>query len=243
MSLSSDTLIEYALGMLEPPDKEAVEQAVATSPALALELAGWQRSLAVFAQVLPPVAPKSTLEARLRSKIQQTLTAVPQAVPMQATPVVRPTVLPTMRWTLPRMMQFALPAAAVFAALLFGWRSNQLQNRLNALEQNTAARVSVLAQSSAVALVSNNKNPIGQAFVRPDGTVLIALRLPPPPAGKTYQAWFVAPNQQAPQPLATLNQSLDTTIPVGSLALAISLEPVGGSTTPTEVLGVGEVKF
>jgi anti-sigma-K factor RskA len=231
MSLSSDTLIEYALGTLEPPDKAAVERAVAASPALALELAAWQRSLVVFAQVLPPVPPKAALEVRLRSKIQQTPSQV-------AAPVSRP----PLRWTLPRVLQFALPAA-VFAALLFGWRSSQLENRLNALEQRTEARVEVLAQSSTVQLVSSNKSPIGQAFVRPDGTVLIALRLPPPPAGKTYQAWFIAPNQSAPQPLSTLQQSLDTSIPVGSLALAISLEPAGGSTTPTQVLGVGEVKF
>jgi anti-sigma-K factor RskA len=232
MSLSSDTLIEYALGTLEPPDKAAVEQALAASPALALELAAWQRSLAVFAQVLPPVPPKSALEVRLRGKIQPTATHT-------AAPVLRP----PLRWTLPRVLQFVLPVAAVCAALLFGWRSSQLENRLNALEQSAKTRLEVLAQGSAVQLVSSNKSPIGQAFVRPDGTVLIALRLPPPPAGKTYQAWFIAPNQSAPQPLSTLQQSLDTSIPVGSLALAISLEPAGGSTTPTEVLGVGEVKF
>jgi anti-sigma-K factor RskA len=235
MSLSSDTLIEYALGTLEPPDKEAVERQVAQSPALALELAAWQRSLAIFAQVLPPVPPKSSLEPKILLAIRQLA---------QVMPVLRPRgAATTHRFGVWRMLQVAMSAAAVFAALLFGWRNSQLENRLNRLEQSASTRVSVLAQSSTVQLVSSNKNPIGQAFVRPDGTVLIALRLPPPPTGKTYQAWFIAPNQKAPQPLSTLAQSLDTSIPVDSLALAISLEPEGGSTTPTEVLGVGEVKF
>jgi anti-sigma-K factor RskA len=235
MSPTSDTLIEYALGTLEPPDKVAVEQAVAASPALALELAAWQRSLAVFAQVLPPIAPSATLEQKILAAIRQLAQTMP-AFRARKAPLKR-------RFGVWRMVQVALSAAAVVTAVFFGWRSSQLQTQLVSLEQRTGARVAVLAQSKVVSLVSSRKNPIGQAFVQPDGTVLIALRLPPPPAGRTYQAWFIAPNQSAPQPLSTLETSLDTSIPVSSVALAISLEPVGGSKTPTEVLGVGEVKF
>jgi anti-sigma-K factor RskA len=233
MSLSSDTLIEYALGTLEPQKQAAVEQALLESPTLALELAAWQRSLAVFARVLPPIPPSQGLEQKILATIRQLAQVMP-------TMRLRGTAQPAPNR---RILPFALATAASLAAVVFGWRSTQLENRLNAFEQSAKTRLEVLAQGSAVQLVASNKNPIGQAVVRPDGTVLIALRLPPPPAGKTYQAWFIAPNQKAPQPLSTLEQGLDTRIPVGSLALAISLEPVGGSTTPTEVLGVGEVKF
>ncbi|MFN3267103.1 MAG: anti-sigma factor domain-containing protein [Deinococcales bacterium] len=235
MSLSSDTLIEYALGTLEPSQQAQVEREVAKSPALALELAAWQRSLAVFAQVLPPVPPNPSVQQKILMAIRQLAQVLP--------PVRSRATLPRPRAGAWRIFRIALPAAAMLAAVFFAWRSNQLETRINALEQTSQMRLNVLSQAQSVALVATNKDPIGQAFVCPDGTVLIALRLPAPPAGKTYQAWFIAPNQKAPQPLQTLEQSLDTNIPVGSLALAISLEPTGGSTVPTEVLGVGEVKF
>jgi anti-sigma-K factor RskA len=233
MNPSSDTLIEYALGTLEPQQKAAVERALAQSPFLALELAAWQRSLAVFAQVLPPIPSSPSLEQKILVAIRQLAQMMPPMRLRAAHPQSRRG----------RILPFALAAAATVAALFLGWRSTQLEARLVALEQRSTSRLAVLAQGSAVSLVSSNQIPIGQAFVRPDGTVLIALRLPPPPAGKTYQAWFISPNNTAPQPLQTLETSLDTSIPVGSLALAISLEPVGGSSAPTEVLGLGEVRF
>jgi putative transcriptional regulator len=49
-----EVLPEYALGMLEGAEARAVEEAVASDPALAAELRAWQETAAQLALALPP---------------------------------------------------------------------------------------------------------------------------------------------------------------------------------------------
>lgn len=76
------------------------------------------------------------------------------------------------------------------------------------------------------------------------GVMLIASNLPPAPAGKTYEMWVV-PKGGAPRPAGTFDSDaggnarhllagpLDR---AATAAIAVSLEPAGGSETPTQVL-------
>ncbi len=237
-----DTLIQYALGTLEPDLALQVQEAVIASPALALELATWQKSLSIFALTVPQKSVPKNLEAKILERIRQPVS--------RPAPTLKTRQLPQSRtasfWT----RAVALPLAALAVAAFFGWRSVQLETQVTALASQVKqvglqnqARVEILSKSSLVKLASSQNTPIGQAFLTPQGKLVIALELPTPQSGKTYQAWFIAKGESAPRPLETFDQSLDTSLPSNAVAVAISLEPVGGSKTPTEVLGVGAVRL
>jgi anti-sigma-K factor RskA len=86
--------------------------------------------------------------------------------------------------------------------------------------------------------------PHGRIFVNARGVALIAANLPPAPTGKTYEMWFV-PKTGAPIPaglfqsdaqgnaLYLLNGAVDLS---GTKAIAVSVEPAAGSSTPTTVV-------
>jgi anti-sigma-K factor RskA len=231
--VDTDTLIQYALGTLEPNETAQVAAAVAQSEVLALELAKWQSYLAIIGQSVEQTEPSPMLEQKILTAIRKKVRAAPR--PM------------SQRQTTSRMFRSfftrAIPIAALSLAVFFGWRNTQLENQIVVLQQQAKTRVSVLSNSQLVKLASSTNIPIGQAYLTPSGQLMIALKLPEPSVGKTYQAWFIAKNNTKPQPLETLQNNLDTKVPSNTVVIAISLEPIGGSTTPSEVLGVGEVKF
>jgi anti-sigma-K factor RskA len=232
----TDTLIQFALGTLEPAEAAKVALAVAQSQALTLELAKWQESLAVLAQSVEQTSPSSMVETRILEQIRGS--KKPIAAPRRGSRV------PQRQTGLFRgLLTRAFPVVAVALAVFFAWRSSQLENQIVSLQQQAKTRVTVLSESTLVKLASSQNIPIGQAFLTPNGKLIIALKLPEPEAGKTYQAWFIQNGQSNPQPLETLQTSLDTHVPKNAAVIAISLEPIGGSTTPSQVLGVGEVKF
>jgi len=83
--------------------------------------------------------------------------------------------------------------------------------------------------------------PRGQVFLnRERGVLLFAGNLPPLPAGKAYEMWFV-PKQGAPIPAGLFHgengQGLHfrpgAVDPSGIAAIAVTVEPEAGSTTPT----------
>jgi hypothetical protein len=86
--------------------------------------------------------------------------------------------------------------------------------------------------------------PHGRIFVNARGVALIAANLPPAPTGKTYEMWFV-PKTGAPIPaglfqsdaqgnvLHMRNGAVDLS---GTKAIAVSVEPAAGSSTPTTVV-------
>ena len=72
--------------------------------------------------------------------------------------------------------------------------------------------------------------------VRGDGEALVVLKAPAP-AGRVYQAWGLGKGD--PVPLPTFRLPLKVVrLPEGAEALAVSLEPPGGSQRPTEILGL-----
>ncbi len=68
--------------------------------------------------------------------------------------------------------------------------------------------------------------------------VLVLDGLSPAPAGKSYQAWVIKPNAQAPESAAIFSGGdvvvpLTTPVPPGA-AVAITLERAGGAAAPTQ---------
>ncbi|GAB5603426.1 anti-sigma factor [Thermus sp. FJN-A] len=86
------------------------------------------------------------------------------------------------------------------------------------------------------ALVGPQGGVVGHAVVRQDGRALVVLGALPP-QGRVYQAWGLGKGD--PVPLPTFRLPLKVVrLPEGAQALAVSLEPPGGSQRPTEILGL-----
>jgi len=92
------------------------------------------------------------------------------------------------------------------------------------------------ASARVLTLVGPDGAPVGRTVVRGDGEALVVLKAPSPP-GRVYQAWGLGKGE--PVPLSTFRLPLKTfRLPPEAKALAVSLEPPGGSRRPTEILGL-----
>ena len=75
-----------------------------------------------------------------------------------------------------------------------------------------------------------------------ENAVLVGSNVTPPPAGKVYQLWYIPTKNAAPVSAGTFEPNADGGVlmktKVGSefVALAVSVEPPGGSPTPTKVI-------
>jgi anti-sigma factor RsiW len=120
-----------------------------------------------------------------------------------------------------------LRAAAVLALLLLGYGAYFGLSWTLALREPS---------TQVLALMSPQGIPAGRAVVRGDGRALVVLKAPRP-SGRVYQAWGLG--EGAPIPLSTFRLPLKTLrLPPEARALAISLEPPGGSLTPTEIIAL-----
>src|SRR5437899_1675889 len=77
--------------------------------------------------------------------------------------------------------------------------------------------------------------------------VLVGSNLEAPPAGKVYELWYIPSKDAAPAPAGTFQPDaggsvlMKTTVGGMFVALAVSVEPPGGSTTPTKVILIRNV--
>jgi anti-sigma-K factor RskA len=84
--------------------------------------------------------------------------------------------------------------------------------------------------------------PRGRVFVNPSGVLLVASRLPAPPAGKTYEMWIIRGGKPAPAGLFASNAQGDAFHlyrPASPAApgdiVAVTLEVAGGVNAPTSM--------
>lgn len=120
------------------------------------------------------------------------------------------------------------PLAAAAAVVVMGWVGLQVWDWVEVFG-DPAARV--------LTLQDRQGRPIGRALLRPDQRALLVSALPAPPEGKVYQAWGL--DTGSPVPLRTFRSGVVLLeLPPGAKGLAVSLEPPGGSRTPTEVVGM-----
>jgi anti-sigma-K factor RskA len=157
----------------------------------------------------------------------------------------------------------ALAAALAFAALLVSlfvlWQRDQrrqaemasLQERLNQAQGELARQLEKQAplaspESQAALLAGTNNAPRARAmlaFDRKTGhAMLIANDLPPAPAGKAYQLWFIAGGHAMPGGVFTPDErghaEMRDQMPAEGLKapsaiFAVTLEPSGGVAAPT----------
>ena len=229
----------YALGALTPEEAKSFELALAQSAELAREVAEYREVNALLAHSAA-IRPGSTVKTKLFHQIERD-----KIVPL------RPA-----RGRLTPLLSVGLAAAALVAVGL-GRRVQSLTDelagrdvRLAATEAQLAKRERMLntlleaeSELTVVQLTTAGAQAPGIQFYwnrRSNMAVLHAFRLPPTPKGKVYQFWLLRDGK--PYPSITFNSDPDGRALVQAFSLptgggyqgaAITVEPVGGSPTPT----------
>jgi anti-sigma-K factor RskA len=203
---------EYVLGVLGAEERREVERRMAQEPALALEVAFWEERLAGLADAVAPVAPPPAAWSRIETAIAAPAAARPASV-----------------WhSLAFWRGFGIASAALAAASLAA---------LVYIGLLPAARAPLMAT-----LAGSSGQPNFVAAVTATGNSLVVV-----PAAlltndpRAIELWLIPPGpDQRPRSLGLIQpgQPIRLTIPpdlAGRLtpdaALAVSLEPPGGSPT------------
>ncbi len=255
-----DAVATLALGALPPNEARELESHIAGCPICRREydeLRGAVDALAFSAEATPQEFAGAQC-ARVKARVMQAVrehegrTGVPAAagrvIDLQA------------RRAAPAWAAYAVAAAALIVAAFSTWnyvgvrsqyeadhqRLALLQARLDAQEKavNDARAQLALEQSRLADMIAPGavRYPVESGVVvRSGARILIALRhLPKPPPGKIYQAWTLRRGAKTVSPSITFSpdptglalielpeRAADVT------AVAISIEPLGGSKAPT----------
>jgi anti-sigma-K factor RskA len=239
----------YAVGALDPGEERDMEAHLRSCAECQSELASFRGDAALLA--LSAVGPAPPQRAR-----QRLLAAVANEPRKQAG---RPAmIIGTLR---PHWLTFAPMAAAVLLAIfsLMLWRAeSRLQIRLEQAQaelrdtqqqlQKDEELVALLnsPESMRVTLVAAKTpaQPQAKTVYSPKmgRLLLVAGNLQPLPQNKVYELWLLPMNGEAPMPAGTFrtdaqgNATMDHQMPETGIAakgFAITMEPEGGSSTPT----------
>ena len=249
-----DSIAVLAVGALPPAEARELEVHIAECPLCRREYNEMRAAvdaLALSAEVAPTEFGGEQC-ARLRSRVMD-------AVRASATPTTPAKVTALAERRRPTATWIAYAAGAALA-IFWAWNlgtlrsenaANQrqlalLQARLDAQDRSAnEARAQLLLEESRLAdLIAPGaaRFPVqGGVVVRSGGHILIALRhLPALPKGKTYQAWILRRGAKAVSPSITFAPDATGLALVelpGSAghvaAVAVSVEPEGGSKQPT----------
>ncbi len=178
----------YALGLLDPGERGAIERHLATCDTCRAELASHRSTVTAMAQDVSVAAP-----ADLRDRI-----------------VARHR--PGRRLSLP---VFAYAASALLAVALVASLATLSQERT--MRDDYARALSAVAGGArVVALDAKGADVRGALVLSREGTAYLVLQLPTPPAGKAYEAWVIrggvataagmAPTLNGVTPNTTLSQ-------------------------------------
>jgi hypothetical protein len=224
----------YSLGLLDDgEEKQMIQEHLARNCETCERQ--WRDALAVQALMLsqtPQVVPPVRLKRRVMASVG---------------------VQPSGSWT----WLAALAASSMLVvALWFSLESRSLQTDLNVARQDLAEATTerdTLAQAFRFLEEPRTRQvnfgapasapPRGNVYVNPElGVLLIAANLPPLTAAQTYQMWLIPKDGSAPRP-AGLFQSAASGAAVHTLpgeldlttvdAVAVTVEPAGGSPGPT----------
>ena len=243
---------EHLRGCVEAHEEYAELGSVAAALPLAVELVEPPESLK--ARILEAAAADREAAAARRREGSPDDRDIPPATLVPLAPVPRGLVSDAAPRRTGPVLAWAMRAAAVVAIVaLAGWNL-LLQGELSAEEaysRDVAAVLDVAAQRGAVTAVlapAETGGPRGLAAIGPDGRMALALRdLAPTSGDQVYEAWVIV-GDAAPRPLGgfTVGGSGTGALAASGLpadpgvALAITLEPGPGASTPTlPILALG----
>jgi anti-sigma-K factor RskA len=251
----------YALGALGSPEREAFEVHLATCAECQAEV----RSLGGVVKALPYAAPQVDPPPGLRDRVLAATAAAPLTVPARSPmlpiePRTRSSAL-GVGWLSAAALLVMAVALGAYALNLRGRvgglevQLREAMSRLDRSEQALAAatraaervqlRMAVLTAPDLKQVNLAGQAPApraaGRAFwSRTQGLLFAANDLPPLPAGRTYQLWYLTPGAPVSAGLiqpdddgritAAFDTPPDVPTPTG---LAVSIEPEGGVPAPT----------
>lgn len=204
---------EYVLGTLDLDERQSVEVRRLREPALDAAIRAWEQRLAPLNDALPPVSPEADVFPAIVAAIDR------QAA--EATVAALRRHVRRWQWTAGLSIAASLLIAVALGVTMMVAR------------QEPAELVAVLAKDAAApAFVVSVDAQSHKLTVRP-----VAVSTLP---GKSYELWLVNPRYDAPRSLGLIDPASVTRTDrlaaysadvIGTSALAVSLEPKGGSPT------------
>jgi anti-sigma-K factor RskA len=254
-----EMLPALALSALDGADERALNEHLSQCAECRRELADWESTAAALALSVSPAEPSP----QVRDRIMDAVRSEPRSQASTKSGVVE---FPQGRragWT--GLGRVGAIAAAVLCLVLIIWivvllqenrslryqrdqlyadivridRDSQVSKELMAILSTPGARVRSLSGTGP-----GNGATAQLAYDGSGRALLVANALPPPPAGKEYQLWFIVGNNP-PIPGQTFSPNdmgqgeLRDEVPARALdsgVFAITLEPVGGSSAPTSAI-------
>ena len=205
-----------ALHGLSPADEERVTVHVAECERCRRRLREAEAVAASLAYAAPAVDPPPQLRDRILASVEP-VAAVP-ALPPAAAPARRPRIA----WW-PRVSAVAVPALAAAVIGVAVWNLS-LRDQISSLQDSL--------QHARVTRVGG----LGSAVTASDGRTTLFATVRRAPAGKTYEAWVIRRSVPIPAGIfaggGTLTLTLTKAARPGDV-IAVTIEPAGGTATPT----------
>lgn len=203
---------EYVLGVLGAEERREVERRLAHEPALASEVAFWEERLGVFADAVAPVAPPQHTWSQIEAAIHAPTTARPASL-----------------WhSLAFWRRFGIAsatlAAASIAALVYIGLVPATRTPLMATLAGSSGQPNFVA---AVTATGNDLLVVPAALLTNDPRAIELWLIPPGPDQRPRSLGLIEPGQ--PMRLTIPPDLAGQLTP--DAALAVSLEPPGGSPT------------
>lgn len=243
-----DTIAVYALGALPPTQARSIGEHIGSCAACAREYAQYRATadLVGFEAEIAPGALDEISARRLKSRV---MTSVRESA-RDAAPVATDATIPSANGAATRTRSAWLPYGAAVAAALVAAVTLANDTSLRNDRASDATRVAALQAQIGVldARVARLVAPGSRHFAVASGEVVtsgnrvvIALHdLPKLPAGKVYQAWTLTTGEKSVAPSITFAPDAAgialVELPEQAAhlaAVAVSIEPVGGSKAPT----------
>lgn len=228
----------YALDALSPGEADEFARHLADCPACAQEVRELRETATRLAFAVAQVPPPG-----LRERVMWALPEVRQLPPLVVEPVVVPLRGPRWRQRLPALAVAACLAAAVGAGV---WAVQAQQDADRArdgsvrAEQRASDLETLMAAPDATLRTGSMQGGGGATVIasqRLGRTAFVYHDLPPLAASSVYQLWYSRNGSMVPAGLVTPGRTDGTQLlaggPSGSEAVGVTVEPTGGSRTPS----------
>jgi anti-sigma-K factor RskA len=225
---------EHALGVLGGRERDAAEARMATDAGFAAHVEAWRERLAPLYDGIAPIQPSADVWSRIERQIPVNDNVASERVTF---------------WKRATGGSLSLAAASLALAAFLGTQAPKVVEVPAAAPQGQLLAASLMSQQGGA-------RPLFVASYDPDRKALIVTSLLPEGADrdKAHELWLIA-GQDKPKSLGLLENAKAKVIPLdpellakmaeGS-ALAVSLEPPGGSPSPDgptgDVISVGKLE-
>lgn len=241
-----ESLTAFLLGDLPAKEMQDIEHHLALGcSSCEQEIRELQEAMALLAHSVPPVAPSLSVKERLMERIA---TQPAQVVPLKSNKTV------AKPW-LSRSMKLLGRIAASFIILMllatetvylleYKKQTRQQEDLIVGLKAQISKKENIITSMGTsrklIVLDGNLVKANGRAFwdTNQNTWLFYIEKLPPAPAGKTYQLWFITENSAISGGIFKTNEhgcaELPLALPIETkpVGAAISLEPEGGSQQP-----------